>query len=237
MLTGCGITYSGVDSDGNMYCNLGEKLDSIDLILTKLRTTFDDKASVITYAQAVAQDTRQISGDSSVGMYPRGRTLFKLGKFLFAHCSVAAASFIADGMEDDFGCVPNPKVDSSQKEYKHLCDPLTVIFGIPNDTTVDTDRLAVITDYWSYVSNGTVVPRYYDITIKSKKVSEETAARTIDIVRDTVKYEVLGSFGITFPANIINAAFTSGTLSSEYNKYAVVLTNNINKLNSQFEKN
>ena len=235
MLTGCGITYSGVDTDGNVYCNLGEKLDSMDLILSKLRTAFLDKTSVITYAQAVERDTRQISGDSSVGMYPRGRTLFKLGKFLFAHCSVAAASFIADGMEDDFGCVPNPKIDSSQKEYRHLCDPLTVIFGIPNDSTVDTERLAVITDYWSYVSNGTVVPKYYDITIKSKKVTEETASKTIDIVRDTVRYEVLGSFGITFPANIINAAFNTGSISSEYNKYAVILINSIKKLNSQFD--
>ncbi|HOA85702.1 MAG TPA: hypothetical protein PKN17_06735, partial [Bacillota bacterium] len=61
----------------------------------------------------------------------------------------------------------------------------------------------------------TVMPAYYEITIKTKRVHEETASQMLDLIKRTILYDLSEPYG-TNVASILYNGYTSGNLASSW---------------------
>jgi len=97
-------------------------------------------------------------------------------------------------MEGDFGVLPAPKYDKSQKGYNSCVSIHQAgLVSVPV-TVADPERTGIITEALSAESRYTVQPAYYEISLKGKYVRDEESADMLDILFDTRLYD-LGSVG------------------------------------------
>ena len=113
--------------------------------------------------------------------------MFVQGQCLFIQEGITAMDYFRS-MDDDFGLVPNPKYDSNQKEYYTRVSPDVAMFCLPA-TLEDPEKTGAIMEYWAWLSHYTVLPSYYEITIKQKRTRDEDAIEMLDIIRTTPVYE------------------------------------------------
>lgn len=229
MLTGCGIKYAETDNDGTVVCTLGDQLDKIDQIYSKLTAVFKDKNYVLTMDEAVSADTTGESAAAS-GKYDKARALWASGHFLFTHSSMATSKQFTE-MEDDYGCMPNPKYNKDQTEYVHKCDRYTLIWAIPNTTSIDKQKVADIMDYWGYQAEKEVIPAYYELTIKSKRFSESKASEVVDLVRRTTRYELIDIFDISNARTALSGGWDNGSVAAKWNAYSKGLKTQMDNFN------
>ena len=84
------------------------------------------------------------------------------------------------GMETDFGILPYPKYDESQREYysriegcEMSCVPIT---------TADKLRTSAVLEALASSSAQTVEPAYYDITLKKQAARDNDSSKMLDII-------------------------------------------------------
>ncbi len=236
MIVGCGLRYSDFDDSGDLICTISDKVDMIDTAFDKMKTAFSDKTCVLTMDESDARDAAIHGTKLGEGAhkYARARSMFSQGHYLFTHTSISQAANFAENMTDDFGCMPNPKYNENQEEYSHKSDPYTVCFAIPNCANIDLEKCSTILDFWSYISNEYTIATYYDITIKSKKVKENTASEVVDIVRRTAHYELIDVFEISGVTDAISAAYNNGNISKQLDTYKRPIDNSLKKINATF---
>lgn len=97
--------------------------------------------------------------------------------------------FIEANVPFKFGVVPMPKYTSSQKEYYHCIDSCAPMFAVPKQAQ-DMDRTGTVLEYLAYESMQTLLPAYYDQTIRTKCMSDPDGRdeKMLDIIRDSVYY-------------------------------------------------
>jgi hypothetical protein len=117
-------------------------------------------------------------------------------------------------MKSDYGVLPNPKLDETQESYYHKMDKYSLIWAIPN-CDMDYDRLGIIMEYWAYQSSKTVMPAYYEITIKTKRVHEETASQMLDLIKSTILYDLSEPYG-TDIATVLYNGYVNSSLASTW---------------------
>lgn len=103
-------------------------------------------------------------------------------------------------METDYGIIPLPKFDEQQKQYQSWSQNGFSIFGIPVDCK-DVDMAAFITEALCAESYRTVIPAYYDITLKTKFARDEESARMMDLVREGLQF----NFGFMYSTSLKSA--------------------------------
>ena len=93
-------------------------------------------------------------------------------------------------METDFGIIPPPKRDETQREYisnltvhwtKSLCVPISA---------ADFERTGIITDALAAESLYTVIPAYYEIQLKTKIARDDESSEMLDIIFAGRKYDL-----------------------------------------------
>ncbi len=212
LLTGCGIRFTSVDAEGKREAAVGDQLEKIDGIFSSIRTVVSESESTLTFSKASDMDKENLSGYANI--YDHARSLFASGHFLFLHGGMGISSQFSD-MENDYGAIVNPKYNADQTRYYHKIDPYALIFGAPNSPSVDRERLAIVSDYWAYISRTTLIPAYYEVTIKTKRVSDPTASAMIDTVRETIMYEMADVFGISI-SDAMNTAYERNNLAKQW---------------------
>ncbi len=208
MLVGCGQTYVEKQNDGVLTTNIYN--DKTETIMTKIYDAVEETNYAITYSDAAGSMDRE---GMNVYNFVR-RRLFTTDHFLFVHSSLSTAQQYAE-MKSDYGVAPNPKYNSSQEKYYHKFDKNTLIWAIPNSDQMDYDKIGAIMEYWSYVSSDTVMPAYYEITIKTKRVRDEKDSEMIDLIKSSMCYDIDDVFnpGIT---KVLNEGYGKGTLASSW---------------------
>ena len=208
LLTGCGVRQT-TWVDGKLVTAFETELEKIQNVFDKVKPVFENPALTLTYDQAEKID----SSGTFPNKYDRGRSRFAQGHFLFVQNGMGVAAQFADMEGDGYGVIPNPKYDSDQPEYAHKIDKYSLIWAVPEATgTVDFERVSLIMDYWAYQSSLTVMPAFYEITIKTKRVSDPIAPQMLDIVKDTICYELADLFGIKV-ADGLDKAYTTGSVT------------------------
>ena len=100
-------------------------------------------------------------------------------------------------MEADFGILPIPKWDESQKDYRctvnfHVstCITLPISNGVPERTALFLEALGCKSKY-------TLQPAYYDIALNGKYVRDEESSEMLDIIFANRVYDIglIGNFG------------------------------------------
>ena len=93
-------------------------------------------------------------------------------------------------MEVDFGILPLPKYDENQDSYYS-----SVVIGCANYITVpktatDLERTGIIIEALSCESRYTVLPAYYDNTLKTKASRDEESSDMLDLIFDTTVFDI-----------------------------------------------
>ncbi|MBO4797530.1 MAG: hypothetical protein J5494_01980 [Candidatus Methanomethylophilaceae archaeon] len=160
------------------------------------------------------------------GSYEAYRAMFQEGHALFLQDSIGAMDTLRD-MEDDFGIVPNPKYDTTQEAYYHRVQPHVSMLAIPA-TVTDYEKVGAVTEYMAWLSHYTVLPAYYEVTIKGKRTRDEDAVEMLDIIHDTIVFD----FGDVYDTWIPNYFYDSYTAGS----YARKMGSNLKTLNRRLTK-
>lgn len=207
LLVGCGIKFIEKDTTGELITKAySEKTQTV---MTRVAETLLGTNYVLSYGDAAkGADTSDYANN-----YDYGRSLFANDHFLFIQGNMAVSSQFRD-MTSDYGVAPNPKFDSAQEEYYHKMDKYSLLWAIPK-CEMDYDRLGVVLEYWAYESSKTVMPAYYEITIKTKRVPDETASRMIDLVKDSIRYDTSEIYNGEVLTILYNG-YTTGNLASTW---------------------
>ena len=224
---GCDINFYKRDNEGRLVMTpeINEKAETV---ISKLRAVLYKTDYAIDYEKcSKGADT---SGFNH--MWDYGRSLFAEGHFLFVQNGTDVSKQFKN-MEMDYGVAPNPKYDSSQDNYWHATDVYALLFAIPV-TSADVDSTGIVLEYMSWLSNKFVLPAYYDITIKAKRVRDDKAGEILDIIKDGMTYDIAKILGVNFPSIIWNA-FTSGNFASTYAAREEGLRVSLDKLHEKLE--
>ena len=217
LLVGCGVKPTKTGPDGEMQPAIAEQVEKISDIFERLGAVLNNPQHALTYGQV----SELFLDGVYKNKYDQGRGAFAAGHFLFVQNGMGVAVQFAD-MQDGYGLVPNPKYDENQENYYHKIDKYSIIWGVPNaPDKVDTDRLAKVFDYWAYVSSQTVMPNYYEVTIKTRRFNDPIASDMLDIVKGSLVYDACDIYGVNINSTL-DTAYTNGsvgsTLSSSYMK-------------------
>ena len=91
----------------------------------------------------------------------------------------------------NFGFVPYPKWDETQKEYRSMdfgglmCVPTTIS---------DPEMVGAVLELLAWDSENNVVPTYYNTLLEGKFAQDETAASMLRLIFDSICYEVGGNY-------------------------------------------
>ncbi len=166
---------------------------------------------------------------------PEGCTKFFLENHaLFLHETMAATSSLRE-MEIDYGVVPNPKWDEEQKEYAHRAAPNCAAVAVPSNAR-DLDMAGAVLEYGSWLSHYTLMPAYYEVTIKTKRTRDEDAVRMLDIIHDTIRFDIGDMYDTINMANYIDNAWEAGSISRVFGAAVKKMQKSLNKLVDTMDK-
>ncbi len=228
-LKGSGIRNTVNDENG--IPQLAFMTEKTVKVMEMCKEVLDNKDYAITYEQV--SKGASIQGYAHYFDYCRG-ALFTTDHFLFVQNGIGVTQTFKD-MESDYGITPNPKYDSAQENYSHRLDPYTTSMALPI-TNLDLERTGIILEYMSWLSSKTVLPAYYETTIKTKRMRDEDSPVMLDIIKGSITYEISDIFDLGI-SSVIWTGYTTGNLASTYDKYLKSMTAKLNKLIDTFEKN
>lgn len=199
------IRYTERQSDGGVkVLPLSEKMQ---LVFDKVTAAVKNTNCARSYEEF--GKTVDITGYAHIYNYCRAK--YAEGHFLFVQNGMTGQ--FAD-MKDDYGIVPMPKYDANQENYTAKVDRFALIFGIPVSAP-DLQQAAAVMEYGSWLSKTTLLPAYFDITVKIKRTRDEKAEAMLDIIKGSLTYEICDIFDIGV-SEIIYDGYTSGNLSSAW---------------------
>lgn len=114
-------------------------------------------------------------------------TMFIENRALIVTAFLGAAEMLRD-MDTDFGIIPYPKYDENQTEYRTTAHNSTSMICFPK-TVVDVDMSAIIAEAMCAESYRSVIPKYYEVSLKTKISRDEQSEQMIDLIRDSLIFD------------------------------------------------
>jgi hypothetical protein len=125
-------------------------------------------------------------------------------------------------MEDDYGILPLPKLDSNQGgEYMTLSNPWGPS-GIAVPVYCDnSERTGVIMEAMAYLSYVNVKPAIYDVVLKYKVARDEESGKMLDIIYSNSRFDlnIIHNFGGS--SSVVTDA-ASGNIEDFVSKYEAI---------------
>lgn len=160
------------------------------------------------------------SNNEHQNLFHEGRTLFLAAQF--------STSETMREIEPDFGIVPYPKYDESQKDYLTTSRSSYSAFSIP--ITADRNTTAAVLEAIASEFYRTVTPAYYESALKVKYSRDDVSSQMFDIIRQSICYEFGIFHGILLNnitseiRNVISGAKPGGWASTWASKEAAFNT-------------
>ncbi|MBO5275296.1 MAG: hypothetical protein J6I45_11845, partial [Clostridia bacterium] len=193
-------------------------------------------------------------GDRLVSLYDRMYDMFNNGNAI--RLDENASKMFQDGhtllvtgnlggtqslreMDTDFGIIPYPKYDDSQENYITHAGDILSVFAIPASVT-EPKFCGAIMEAMGAESKSTVIPAFYEISLKGKVTRDNESEEMIDIIRDTVLFDF--GFVHSVPMGGIYQIFgdqlVAGTsnLASSYEKQAKAYNKKFEKVLEAYTK-
>ena len=206
---GSGMTFTKVDPEEGRVLAVDQ--EKAQVLITKLREVLEDHTICLDHVYL-------LNTYNDPDLF---NNMFMEGHALFAESDMAGMDKYRE-MEDDFGIVPNPKYDSTQESFYHRVSPSVSMFAVPA-TALDLEKTGAVMEYMSWLSHYTVLPAYYEITIKQKRVRDEDAVAMLDIIRKTMVFE-FGDVYDTHIPNQMSEAYDDGSIARKYGASIKYLT-------------
>jgi len=141
-----------------------------------------------------ADKITSISGDRhSKAMAEGVNEIFKQGGGLFIFGGLWLISEYR-ASEVNFGIIPAPKFDENQDQYYSTYSyGNCTAYSVPI-TVGDLEKVGTVMESMAILSQYTLTPAYYDITLEGKFLRDDESAGMIDIVLDTRNFDLAPLF-------------------------------------------
>lgn len=146
--------------------------------------------------------------------HPEGYVpVFQSGRTLFLHAELKSGMTMKKilNSEINYGMLPQPKLDTEQKNYYTTTGASVMLFGIPSINRKEIEAIGAAADVLSYLSYRDVLPVYYDDYVSFRNVSDPDS---LDMLNNYImpgrRLEIGVAYGWT-------AEFTSDYASLIYN--------------------
>ena len=121
--------------------------------------------------------------------YAKTEEVFASGNALLANTHLRYAEFEKfRNMQDEYGIIPLPKYDETQKDYYSFVHDQYSVFFIPV-TARDRAMSGAVLEDLGYESYSTVLPVYYDLVLKGRYASDPQTRRMIDLITENVRMD------------------------------------------------
>ena len=105
---------------------------------------------------------------------------FASEQMLFLPKWFASTDLLRD-METDYGIVPFPKLDDTQDDYRALVHNIASTVAVPI-TCGDPDMIGALLEALAAESYRTVIPAYYEVSLKTKYARDDVTSQMIDLI-------------------------------------------------------
>ncbi len=159
------------------------------------------------------------AGSAVFPAYSDMNVCFTEGRGLFDYGAMALISDFRE-TEHDFGILPSPKLDMSQKEYCNTFSPYNMTaYAIPA-TVSDVSRTGSVLEAMAQVSSHILTPAYMDVSLVGKFVRDNESEEMIELILATRSYDIGAIFQWGNSFSIFNNATQSkvGTFASQVEK-------------------
>lgn len=170
------------------------------------------------------------ANDDKTGYYYE--PMFSSGRALMVIAEIKAASRAHfKAMEDAYGILPIPKYDEAQEQYYNMQFRQCSVMTIPV-TNQEPNKTGAVLDAWAYVSHRDVTPVFYNATISQKSLRNEESIEMLQIIRDSLFFDIGITFGWTSAMNTaIIAAIDKGQTDT-----ASIIEKNKEKVLAEIQK-
>lgn len=139
--------------------------------------------------------------------------------------------------EVDFGILPYPKLDATQKDYGHNVSAFHTSFLCVPELVADFDRSGATIELLAYFGKKLLTPAYYDQTLIGKSVRDEESVEMLDIIFATRVFDIGIYYDIgTYKTQLGRLFVSRSEISSLYDTYKAVADSKIKVLNEAFNK-
>lgn len=142
-----------------------------------------------------------------------GPGLFTNGRALFHDTGLGSAQSMRS-MNDDFGIVPNPKF-TEDDDYATVVNGYASLVLMPI-TVEDENRTGNIMEALCAIGSKEVIPAFYEVSLKTKFARDAESEQMIDIIRDSIMYDLGYVAGGTFQSIGYDLVHSGGEFSSTY---------------------
>lgn len=166
--------------------------------------------------------------EPAFSMYQQDQALFYYGEL---HAVATMRS-----MNSPFGILPMPKYDEAQSSYYHCVNPdVAGVYCIPI-TNTDYAMTGHVMDVLGAESKNELTPAYYDVTLIGKVSRDAESAASLDIIIDTIRYDIGYVGGINISSMLNSMADNHNTdLASQYQSQSKVFDKLLGRIVETFE--
>ena len=205
----------------------------MDVVLEKAQTLSDRVKEVMGNGSNCVIDSLDALGGLGFGSESY-LSFFAEDHALFAHETMQQMTALRD-MESYYGIVPNPKWDEEQAEYRHRASPGSGVIAVP--TSVQDPQMAgAVLEYGAWLSHYTLMPAYYEVTIKVKRTRDEDAERMLDLIHDTICFDIGDLFDSINMATYVWNSYEAGSFAQVLGASEKKIQKSISKVAAQMEK-
>jgi ABC-type glycerol-3-phosphate transport system substrate-binding protein len=121
--------------------------------------------------------------------YFLAKTMFEENRVLF-FSEVMQNIIRLRQMDTDFGVIPLPKYSKEQEFVPHyVFVDTTTVAAVPANAP-DIERTSIILEAFAAESTYTVIPAYYEVSLKTKLARDEQSGEMIDLIRASRTYDL-----------------------------------------------
>lgn len=179
------------------------------------------------------------SGSTSVrDIFFEQRSIFTVDRVFIVAGKDNYGEQIGEKIEFEYGIVPNPKYDSSQEDYlTNVGHPFTM-YAV-TVAAKDADMSSAVLECMGSESFRRVTPAVFEMAMKLKYASDDTASEMYDILRSTVCFD-LGRFysaqiGDLYKTMRTEVEKNTKTFSSNVKAQIKIVENGIKTISKQYE--
>lgn len=185
----------------------------------------------VIYDETVAFHIMRAFGENDASQFIiKGGNMFQNDQSLLMYVRMTEIETLR-GMSTDFGILPFPKYDENQKNHVSLVNSY-IGSALVVPATADPEISGAVLEAMAYESRYTLIPAYYNVTLKTKVGRDEESSDMLDIIFGNITYDLGGLFRFGgIETELMNSTMTLGrTMASFYEKNEGKAANDIDKV-------
>ena len=141
-------------------------------------------------------------------------------------------------MDNDFGILPYPKLDSTQEDYGNLVSAWHSQFLCVPVSNSGVERIGIVLEELAKEGERLLTPAYYEKTLQGKYVRDAESAEMLDIIFDSLVFDIGAYYNLgTYKDQLGAMPRTGQSLTVIYETYLPMAQSKVDEINAFFEKN